>query len=138
MAKLTLILPFLLFQVINYMWKIQNPCQKFKNGSSNRYILRRPRARVDMVGTNRDKVLTLWRHMLMGKFCANIFLIRLTSTYFWASEVFKNQSFKSRLISPSLKRNTSNWNNGLILMLLLVFINDIQNLYQYYQNFIIH
>ena len=49
--------------------------------------------RVDMVGTNRDEVLTLWRHMPMGQFCANIFLIQLTSTYFWASEVFKNQSF---------------------------------------------
>ena len=43
--------------------------------------------RVDMVGTNRDKVLTLWRHMPMGQFHAKIFLIQLTSTYFWASEV---------------------------------------------------
>ena len=51
-------------------------------------------SRVDMVGTNPDKVLTLGRHMLMGKFRTNIFLIRLTSTYFWASAVFKNQSFK--------------------------------------------
>ena len=40
-----------------------------------------------MVGTNRHKVLTLRRHMPMGQFRANIFLIRLTSTYFWASEV---------------------------------------------------
>ena len=46
--------------------------------------------RVDMVGTNHDKVLTLCRHMPMGQFRANIFLIRLTSTYFWASEVFRN------------------------------------------------
>ena len=87
--------------------------------------------RVDMVGTNHDEVLTLWRHMPMGQFCANIFLIRLTSTYFWASEVFKNQSFKSQLFSSSLKKNTSNWNLGLILMLLLFFINKIQNLYQF-------
>ena len=119
--------------------------------------------RVDMVGTNHNKVLTQWRHMPMGQFCANIFLIRITSTYFWASEVFKNQSFKSQLFSSSLKKNTSNWNLGLILMLLLFFINKIQNLYQfsekksqkmgfksccqvyksifglkYYQNFIIH
>ena len=43
--------------------------------------------RVDMVVTNHDKVLTLLRHMPMGQFHANIFLIRLTSTYFWASEV---------------------------------------------------
>ena len=43
--------------------------------------------RVDMVGTNHNKVLTLWRHMPMGQFRVNIFLIQLTSTYFWASEV---------------------------------------------------
>ena len=29
------------------------------------------------------------------------------------------------------KKNTSNWNHGLILMLLLFFINKIQNLYQF-------
>ena len=55
--------------------------------------------RVDMVGTNHDEVLTQRRHMAMGQFCANIFLIRITSTYFWTSEVFKNQSFKSHLFS---------------------------------------
>ena len=54
-------------------------------------------ARVDMVGTNHNKILTQWRHMLMGQFCANIFLIQITSTYFWASEVFKNRSSKSWL-----------------------------------------
>ena len=43
-------------------------------------------ARVDTVGTNHDEVLTLLRHMSMCQFCANIFLIRHTSTYFWASE----------------------------------------------------
>ena len=50
-------------------------------------------AQVDMVGTNHNEVLTLLRHMSMCQFCANIFLIQLTSTYFLASEVFKNQSF---------------------------------------------
>ena len=55
--------------------------------------------RVDMVGTNHDKVLTQWRHMPMGQFHANIFLIQITSTYFWASEVFKNQRFKNQLFS---------------------------------------
>ena len=49
--------------------------------------------RVDMVGTNHNKVLTQWRHMPMGKCRAKFFLIRITSTYFWASEVFKNQYF---------------------------------------------
>ena len=32
-------------------------------------------ARVDMVGTNHDEVLTLLRHMSMCQFCAKIFLI---------------------------------------------------------------
>ena len=50
-------------------------------------------ARVDMVGTNYDKVLTQWRHMPMGQFRGNIFLMQITSTYFWASEVFKNRRF---------------------------------------------
>ena len=36
--------------------------------------------RVDMVGTNRDKVLTLWRHMPMGQFRAN--------TYFFDTAYF--------------------------------------------------
>ena len=57
-------------------------------------------SRVDMVGTNHNKVLTQRRHMPMGQFRANIFLIQTTSTYFWASEVFK-KSFKSQLFSSS-------------------------------------
>ena len=48
-----------------------------------------------------------------------------------AKEVFKNQSFKSQLFSSSQKKNTSNWNHGLILMLLLFFINKIKNLRQF-------
>ena len=96
-----------------------------KKNDTNMYI------RVDMVGTNHDKVLTQWRHMPMCQFRANIFLIRITSNYFWASEVFKNQSFKSQIFSSSPKKNTPNWNHGLILMLLLFFINKIQNLYQF-------
>ena len=64
--------------------------------------------RVDMVGTNHDKVLTQWRHMPMGKFRANIFLIRITSTYFWASEVFKIRSSKSWLFWLS---GWNIWNN---------------------------
>ena len=37
----------------------------------------------------------------MSYFRANTFLIRTTSNYFWASEVFKNQRFKSHLFSFS-------------------------------------
>ena len=54
-------------------------------------------SKVDMVVAIQDHLLTQWRHMPMGKFRANIFLIRITSTYFWASEVFKNRSSKSWL-----------------------------------------
>ena len=48
-----------------------------------------------------------------------------------ASEVFKNQSFKSQLFSSSQKKNTSNWNHSLILMLLLIFIKKIKHLRQF-------
>ena len=119
--------------------------------------------RVDMVGTNHDELLTHWRHIPMGQFRANIFSIRTTSNYLWASKVFKNQSFRSQLFSSCLKRNTSNWNLGLILMyycfLLIrfkIYINFQKKKSQkmgfksccqvyksifglkYYQNFIIH
>ena len=40
-------------------------------------------------------------------------------------------SFKSQLFSSSQKKNTSNWNHGLILILLLLFINKIKNLSQF-------
>ena len=59
-------------------------------------------SRVDMVGTIHDDLLTQLRHIPMGQFRANIFLIQTTSNYLWASEVFKNQSFKSQLFSSSL------------------------------------
>ena len=43
-----------------------------------------------------------------------------------ASEIFKNQLFSS-----FQKKNTENWNHGLILMLLLFYINKIKNLRQF-------
>ena len=43
----------------------------------------------------------------MGQFRANIFLIRTTSNYLWASEVFKNiKVLKSQLLSSSQKKPT--------------------------------
>ena len=48
-----------------------------------------------------DDLLTKWRPISMSKFRVNIFLIRTTSNYFWASEVFKNQRFKRHLFSFS-------------------------------------
>ena len=53
--------------------------------------------RVDMVVTIHDNLLTQQRHIPMGQFRANIFLIPTTSNYLWASKVFKNQSSKSQL-----------------------------------------
>ena len=55
--------------------------------------------RVANVVADHNSLLTQWRPIKMSKFRANIFLIRTTSNYFWASEVFKNQKFKSHLIS---------------------------------------
>ena len=49
--------------------------------------------RVAKVETVHDDLLTQRRPIKMSKFCANIFLIRTTSNYLWASEVSKNQSF---------------------------------------------
>ena len=70
----------------------------------------------------------------MGQFRSNIFLIQLTSTYFWASEFFKNQS---QLFSFSQKKNTANWNHGLIFMLLLFFINKIKDLRKFPEFFLL-
>ena len=51
--------------------------------------------RVAKVVAIHNDLLTQWRPIKMSKFHANIFLIRTTSNYFWASEVSKNQVFKS-------------------------------------------
>ena len=55
--------------------------------------------RVANIVADHDDLLTQWRPILMSKFRAKIFLIRTTSNYFWASEVLKNQRFKSHLFS---------------------------------------
>ena len=57
--------------------------------------------RVANVVADHDDLLTQWRPIKMSNFRANIFLIRTTSNYFWASEVFKNLRFKSHLFSFS-------------------------------------
>ena len=61
--------------------------------------------RVANVVADHDSLLTQWRPIKMSKFCANIFLIRTTSNYFWASEVSKNQVFKSQFFSSSQYKN---------------------------------
>ena len=94
------------FQKCIFPWKAflqQFSNRKLKNESLCTYrvkdvsLLQRTEVRVDMVGTKHNEVLTQWRHMPMNKFRANIFLIWITSTYFWALEVFKNRRSKSWL-----------------------------------------
>ena len=58
-----------------------------KQATGSRYI------RVAKVVTVHDDLLTQRRPIKMSKFRANIFLVRITSNYLWASEVSKNQSF---------------------------------------------
>ena len=55
--------------------------------------------RVANVVADHNSLLTQWRPIKMSKFRANNFLKRTTSNYFWASEVFKNQRFKSHFFS---------------------------------------
>ena len=57
--------------------------------------------RVANVVADHDDLLIQQRPIKMSKFGANIFLIQTTSNYFWFSEVFKNQRFKSHLFSFS-------------------------------------
>ena len=45
--------------------------------------------RVAKVVTVHNDLLTHWRPIKMSKFCANIFLKRTTSNYFWASAFLK-------------------------------------------------
>ena len=65
------------------------------------YIFRNTYTRVANVVADHDDLLTQWRPIKMSKFCTKIFLIQTTSNYFWASEVFKNQRFKSHSFSFS-------------------------------------
>ena len=62
-------------------------------------------SRVANVVVDQDSLITQWRPIKMSKFRANIFLIETTSNYFWASEVSKNQVFKSQFFSSSHASN---------------------------------
>ena len=61
--------------------------------------------RVAKVLTVHDDLLTQWRPIKISKFRANIFLIQTTSNYFWASEVSKNQVFKSQFFYMKNQNN---------------------------------
>ena len=71
-------------------------------------IIRSVAVRVDMVEMIHDNLLTQWRHILMGQFRTNIFLIPITYNCLWASEVFKNHSLKSQLLSSVLSTKYAN------------------------------
>ena len=62
-------------------------------------------SRVANVVADHDDLLTQGRPIKMSNFGANIFLIQTTSIYFWASEVSKNQVFKSQFFSYSHASN---------------------------------
>ena len=86
---------------------------------------------VDMVVMIREDLLTQWRHIPMGQFHTNIFLIPFTSNYLCASEVFKNQILKVNYFHLPTEKIIPSWNHGLIFMLLLFFIYKIKNLRQF-------
>ena len=67
----------------------------------------------------------------MSKFRANIFLIPTTSNYLLASEVFKNQSFKSQLFSSSQRKNYPKLKSWINFHASVVFIKKIKNLCQF-------
>ena len=79
----------------------QDPIIVFKGWHSLEELAQCTFSRVDMVVMIHNDLLTHWRHIPMGQFLANIFLIPITSNYFWASEFFKNQS---QLFSFSQKK----------------------------------
>ena len=92
--------------------------------------------RVANVVADHDDLITQWLPIKMSKFCANIFLIRTTSNYFWASEVFKNQRFKSHLFSFSqYKKNPKlkTWVD--FYAIISFFINKIKKLRQFSENY---
>ena len=63
----------------------------------------------------------------MGQFRANIFLIRITSNYFWALEVFENQRFKSHLFSFfQYKKFLCNYHS--LLIKLKIYVNFQKNI----------
>ena len=81
--------------------------------------------RVDMVRTNHNKDLILWRHMPMGQFHAHIFSIPLTSNYFWASEVFKNEGvLKVNYFHSPIHLANELWNFGSVSIRKLIWIPD--------------
>ena len=64
--------------------------------------------RVDTIGRDLIFLLTQCRHMIIDQQKSITFLIRTSSSYFWASEVGKNQDFQIKSINLSISKLVSN------------------------------
>ena len=93
-----------------------------------------PKVRVSMVVMNHDDFQTQWRHIQMGQFCANIFLIQATLNYLWPRKFSKIWFLNVNNFHLSRVKIDPNWNHELILMQLLFWINKIKNLHQFSDN----
>ena len=69
-----------------------------------------------------NKLLTHERYMKMKNWYAKIFLIRTTSNYFWALEVWKIWGFQIKVVELYFYKLASNWNSEHISMEALIFI----------------
>ena len=65
-------------------------------------------SRVANVVWDSNTLLTHERYMKMKNWYINTFLIKTTSNYFWASEVWKNQSFQIKVVDSPINELTSN------------------------------
>ena len=86
------------------LWNVQGNKSKLnllRDENCRTECSRKVKFRVDMVRTIHNDLLTQWRHIPNCQFHTNTFLIWTTFNYLWASEVLKNQSFKSQLFSSS-------------------------------------
>ena len=62
----------------------------------------------------------------MSKFSANIFLIQITSNYFWASEVCKNPSSKNSFIfEPKVEKKDMDVFSTQFVLLILILATKI-------------
>ena len=100
----------LVYLAVNLLQPVSNWFPAVQNCQTTHHIYNR----VANVVADHDDLLIQWRPIKMSKFSANIFLIQSTSNYFWASEVFKNQRFKSHLFSFSSNKKypkLKTWDN---------------------------
>ena len=117
-------------KVSTHFERIEGPWPSFKESPYDVTI-----TRVANVVADHDDLLTQWRPIKMSKFRANIFLIQTTSNYFWASEVFKTQKFRSHLFSFFKYKKYPKLKTWIIFMQLSFFINKNKNLRQFSEKY---